>query len=340
MKQFQEHIPLLPYTTFKMGGPARFFMEAESEEELVWALRKAEEQKLATVILGGGSNIVVKDREINALVLRIAIPGFITVSRTNNKILLRMGAGEVWDTAVKRSASMGLSGIEALSGIPGTVGATPVQNVGAYGQEVKNTIVSVRAYDRAEQRFLELSNTQCIFAYRDSMFKHEGKNRYVITAVTFRLSAAPAAIPQYPDVIAYFKAKGIEQPSPEQIRVAVIEIRNAKLPDPGHIASVGSFFKNPIIPESQSTSLKKQHPDMPQYPATPGFAKLAAGWLIDQLGFKGKSFGRIAIYDRNALVLVNTGNASFSELEAAVQEIKNAVHDRFGVWLEQEPDII
>ncbi len=340
MKQFQENVPLLPYTTFKMGGSARFFMDVESEEELAWALRNAETQRLALVILGGGSNVVVKNGPINALVAHIAICGSASISRNKAETLLRVGAGEIWDRTVARTVAMGLSGIEALSGIPGTVGATPIQNVGAYGQEVKNAIAFVRAYDRTTRRFIELPNEKCGFAYRDSLFKHEEKDRYVVTAVTFRLSVKRPEIPQYPDLIAYFADKSIKYPTLEQIRNAVLEIRSGKLPDPASIPSVGSFFKNPVISETQASALKERYPTMPQYPAAPGFIKLAAGWLIDQAGFKGKQFGPISVYERNALVLVNAGNASFKDLETAVEKIKNAVQDRFDVQLEQEPDVI
>ena len=340
MKQFQENVPLLPYTTFKMGGPARFFMDIASEEELVWALGEAEARNLRIVILGSGSNVIIKDNEVNALVLHIVIPGFSVTSENNDEATIRMGAGEIWDQCVARTVAMGLSGIEALSGIPGTAGATPIQNVGAYGQEVKNVIVSVRALDRTTRQFTELSNKECAFAYRDSMFKHGGKNRYIVTAVTFKLSHEKPSIPDYPGVTDYFAQQNITEPALAQIRDAIIAIRKTKLPDPRDIPSAGSFFKNPIVPETQATTLKQQFPTMPQYPAKPGFIKFAAGWLIEQIGFKGKSFGTIAVYQNNALVLTNTGKATFQELQAAAQEIKNAVHDRFAIWLEQEPDVI
>ena len=340
MKQFQENVPLLPYTTFKMGGPARFFMDITSEEELVWALDEAEARNLRIVILGGGSNVIIKDNEIDALVLRIAIPEFSVISKNNDETIIRMGAGEIWDQCVARAISMGLSGIEALSGIPGTAGATPIQNVGAYGQEVKNTIVSVRALDRTTKQFMELSNKECAFAYRDSIFKHEGKNQYIVTAVTFKLSHEKPSIPDYPGVTDYFVQRNITEPTLAQIRNAIIAIRKTKLPDPKDIPSVGSFFKNPIVSQEKADALKQEFPKLFVFPQPNGMARISSALLIDAAGLKGKAFGDIEVYKNNALVLINAGHASFKDLETAAQEIKNAVHDRFAIWLEQEPDVI
>jgi UDP-N-acetylmuramate dehydrogenase len=333
-----ENIPLHLYTTFRMGGEAQYFFSVTSEEELIEALSFAEKKSLSVWILGGGSNILIPDeKKIQAVVIKIAITGFDVITDTKDGAEIKVGAGEVWDGVVGKTVSMGLAGLEALSAIPGTVGGTPVQNVGAYGQEVKNVIKSVRVYDRIEKQFREFSNEECQFAYRDSIFKHEGKDRYVITVVTFSLSKSEPIVPQYPGVTAYFEKENIHNPTLEEIRKAIIAIRARKLPDPKEIASVGSFFKNPIVSKEKGEEVKALYHNAVIFPVGEDKAKIGAGWLIETLGFKGAVFGNLGFYEHNALVVVNHGGATHGELVELIAMVQNAAKEKFGITLEPEP---
>lgn len=333
-----ENVSLSNHTTFRMGGVAAYVAEVQSEEELVLALTKAESLKLPVWILGGGSNILIPDNQtIEAFVIKIAIPGFTVLEEESNATDIRVGAGEIWDSVVEQTVALGFSGLEALSAIPGTVGGTPVQNVGAYGQEVKNVIKSVRVYDRRTKEFHELLNEECHFAYRDSIFKHEGKDRFVITFVTFTLEKKEPAAPNYPGVTAYFEQAGISKPTIVEIRKAIAAIRARKLPDPKEIASVGSFFKNPIVSKEKAFEVKNLYPNAVIFPIGEEKAKIGAGWLIETLGFKGAVFGNLCFYEHNALVLVNRGGATFAELEQLISMVQNAAKEKFGILLEPEP---
>lgn len=323
-----------------MGGVADFFAEITTEDELVVALAEANSRGLAVTVLGGGSNTLIKDEGVRGLVLRIAIQGSTVVSDDENTALVTFGAGVAWDSTVEFTVSKNLSGLEALSAIPGSVGGTPVQNVGAYGQEVKNVIESVRVYDREQEKFVQLSNEECKFTYRDSIFKHEGKNRYIITAVTFKLSHGAPTAPNYPGVSAYFTERNITKPTLIQIREAIIEIRKRKLPDPREIASVGSFFKNPFVTPEKAEALKEKFPKAVLFPTGNNQVKVGAGWLIDTLGWKGKEFGNLMLYPYNALVIVNKGGATYGELMELVQKIQVAIHDEFGIEIEPEPVVL
>ena len=247
-----------------------------------------------------------------------------------------MGAGENWDAAVAQTVSRGLSGVEALSSIPGSCGATPVQNVGAYGQEIAQVLLELEAFDLRDNRLVTIAASDCGFGYRDSKFKNEWKNRYAIVSLTLLLSKNPPRMPSYPGVKAYFAQNGIENPSLQQIRDAIIEIRKKKLPDPRDIASCGSFFKNPIVEAKVAAAIKEKYPDAVQFPMPDGTVKLAAGWMLEQAGFKGVKFGRIGVYSHNALVLVNLGGASREELSEAVLSVQAKVAEEFGVALEPE----
>ncbi len=336
--EIKSDISLIPHTTFRMGGAALFFAEVTSENELVEALAIAEEKKLPVWILGGGSNTLIpSEKPVEVFVIKMMIPGFEIISETENETTIQVGAGENWDGFVGRTVSLGLSGLEALSAIPGSVGGTPVQNVGAYGQEVKNVIQSVRVYDRKEKKFTELSNEACGFTYRDSIFKHEGKDRYVITFVTFLLKKERPPVPQYPGVTAYFAEHTITDPTLSEIRSAITAIRSRKLPDPKEIASVGSFFKNPIVSNEQGEEIKAQYANAVVFPVGEDKAKIGAGWLIEMLGFKGAVFGNLGFYEHNALVVVNRGDATFGELKDLIAMVQDAAQKKFGITLEPEP---
>lgn len=340
MLEMKELVDIKDYCTLRIGGQFRYFTIIESENKIPEALKFAKNHNTHLFILGGGSNLVFADNVIDILAVKMEIKGFGILNDTDNYTDIKIGAGENWDNFVAKTVNMGLSGIESLSAIPGTVGATPVQNVGAYGTEVKNTILSVEVFDTKENIITSISNKDCKFGYRDSIFKNEAKGRYVITAVIYRLSKKMPEIPNYHDVKKYFIENNINNPTLLQIRDAIIDIRRLKLPNPKEIPNVGSFFKNPIVDKNIAHKIKEEYRDAKFFPVNEKFTKIPAGWLIENAGLKGKSFGSISIYDKNALVLVNNGNATNDDLILAKNEIIKIVFDKFGITLEQEPEMI
>lgn len=335
----QENISLKNHTTFRMGPHVRYFIEIEKEEEIPEAVLFAKGKNVALYVLGGGSNtIYTKSDFFDACIIKISIPGVAITHESDTEAVLMVGAGEEWDKVVAFSVSKKLSGIEAMSAIPGSAGGTPIQNVGAYGQEIKDTLYGVKVYDLKEKIFTTLSNKECEFSYRDSIFKKE--NRYIVTNIILKLSKKDPLVPNYPGVKAYFEKKMIAEPSLLEIREAIIEIRKNKLPDPKDIASVGSFFKNPFVSEEVAERLKKEFEKPVIFDMGEGKYKVGAGWLIDSLGLKGKSFGNLSLYEHNALVIVNNGNATYHELFDLVENIQKKVEERFGISLLPEPIFI
>ncbi len=337
MLQIEENKDLTKLSTFRMQAQAAYFAEITDKNDIQPALLFASKQGVPVVVIGGGSNTIFTQPYMQALVLMIAIPGFEVIAEDNHTVVIQCGAGEVWDSVVDRTVAMNLSGMEALSAIPGFVGGTPVQNVGAYGQEVKDTIVTVEAFDRKKQRFVVLANRECKFGYRDSIFKNEEKGRYIIVSVDFILSKQPARVPQYPGVTAYFEAHDIHEPTLAQIRQVIIAIRKNKLPDPQEIASVGSFFKNPFIPVEQGNKLKAEFDNAVIFPVDEATVKVGAGWMLETLGYRGKDFGTLMCYPGNAMVIVNKGTATSHELRTLVARIQRNVLEKFGVAIEPEP---
>ena len=335
-----ESAPIGEYTTFRLGGRVRVLFHAESEADIMECAREAKRRNLPLVILGEGSNVIFKGDAVEVAVAKMELKGFSVLSEDNASTSIMVGAGERWDDVVARTVDMGLAGIEAMSAIPGTAGATPVQNVGAYGQEIRDTLVSVRAYDTRADQFVALSNQNCKFGYRDSIFRSSEKGRYIIASVVLRLSKGKPTIPKYPDLERHFAEKHISTPTVQEIREAVIAIRRAKLPDPKVTWNAGSFFKNPVLRTDDVEHLKRICPDVPTYPAEKGMTKVSAGWLIERAGLKGKDFGRIRVYERNALVLVNKGDATYSDLLTAQELITREIRERFGVALESEPVLV
>jgi UDP-N-acetylmuramate dehydrogenase len=331
-------VDLTDKSTFRLPAEAAAYVELTRAEDAPLLAELSSATGLRPFILGGGSNILFAVPRLERLVCRVAIPGIgIIGDRSAEGALVRFGAGVVWDDAVAWSVEQGLSGIEAMSGIPGTVGATPIQNVGAYGQELKDTFVSLEAYDMSERRFTTLTHADCRFGYRDSIFKHEAAGRYLITSVTLRLStAAPRA--NYASLTQELTTRGITSPTVRDIRDAVLAVRATRLPDPALVPSAGSFFTNPIIAEAAFALLKAAHPAIPSFPADPGFVKVPAGWLIEQAGFKGRSIGAVGIYGNNALVLTNNGGATHDAVEMAARTIAEAVYKTFQVTLVREPE--
>lgn len=331
------NIPLKNYTTMRLGGNARFMTDAHNAEEVAAICRNTRTQNLPIFVLGGGSNVIVHDEGFNGLVLRNRIPGFEVVADEPGHTTLKIGAGENWDEVVRRTVEMNLSGIEAMSAIPGTAGAAPVQNVGAYGQEIAESLLSLEAYDIDEDRFVTLQNADCGFSYRHSIFRGDAAGRYVITSVTIQLSKTAPTPPFYKAVQDYLDANNITLYTPQIIRDAVIAIRKEKLPDPAETPNTGSFFKNAIVEDWQLADLKKQYPDIPTYDMPDGRFKVPTGWLIEQTGLKGQTLHGMRVHDKNALVLINESAQSYADLAAAREEIKGAVRDQFRILIEQEP---
>jgi len=344
MLKIKENVNAREYTTLAIGGVFRYFVEIENIEDLrqVYIIKEKEPKFKDTpiFILGGGSNIIFPDGIINALVLKIEIKGFKIINEDNNSVDIKVGAGENWDEFVAKTVELNLSGIESLSAIPGTVGATPVQNVGAYGAEVKDVIIEVEVFDIKNKILKKLSNKECNFEYRNSIFKKEAKGKYIITNVVYRLKKSVVNIPNYHDVKKYLIEFNINNPSILDIRNIIINIRKNKLPNPKEIPNVGSFFKNPIIGKDQADKLKKKYIDMKTFDVGGGLVKIPAGWLIENAGLKGVSFGNISVYKKNALVLVNNGHASKDDLMKAKNKIIKIVFDKFGIKLEQEPGML
>ncbi len=334
--QIRENTLLLPYTTFKMGGNAAYFAELESVEDIGEYARFAREKHQPLILLGGGSNSIFPSEGVLAVCVgKIDIKGFEIISQDEHGAVVKIGAGENWDSVVERTVSFGLSGLEALSSIPGSAGATPVQNVGAYGAEIAQVMTELEAFDLENGSLVTIPAASCGFSYRNSKFKGEWKGKYAITSITLALSKLPPHAPAYPGVEAYFAKRDIKEPTLSQIREAIIEIRRTKLPDPADVASCGSFFKNPIVSKGAAEAILAKYPQAIHFD-TPEGVKFAAGWMLDTLGFKGKSFGRIEVYPHNALVLVNRGGATREELKAAVSSIQKATLEAFGVNLEPE----
>jgi UDP-N-acetylmuramate dehydrogenase len=351
----EENKPLAPFTTFEIGGPARWFVEAASEEEIAEAAAWAGEHGVALFVLGGGSNLLVSDAGFDGLVLRVGLRGIELADAPDSPGLAvyRVGAGEDWEHFVQRAIEDNCAGIECLAGIPGTVGGTPVQNVGAYGQEVSSVIERVRAFDLFEHSYVEFSATECEFAYRRSRFNSTDRGRYVVTRVDYRLKAGGAPTVRYADLNKALMADRPEgeQPTLVEVANAVRRVRQTKgmlmVEGDADCRSAGSFFKNPIVTEEQvrriAAASKK---DPPRFPAGAGVenaerVKIPAAWLIEQGGFsKGYVLGGAGISSRHTLALVNRGEASAAEIMALAAAIVEAVEVRFGLRLEMEPVLV
>ena len=338
--QFQQpraDVPLAPLTTIGVGGSARWFGRAASGNDVAAAHEWAEKGGLPLFVLGGGSNLVVADEGFDGLVLQMAASGVTAVQRADD-VLLSAGAGESWDALVAFAVERGLAGIECLSGIPGTVGGTPIQNVGAYGQEVASVIEAVSAFDRHERRSAALSAGECEFSYRMSRFKARDPGRFVVCEVTFRLRVGAPTI-TYPDVVAYLSQQGVRAPTVRDVREAVLGVRRRKgmvidAADPD-TRSVGSFFMNPVI---DHTAFVRIDGNPPHYMMDNDTVKIPAAWLIEQSGFgRGHADGAVGLSNKHPLAIVNRGGATARDIVRFARRIKNAVLDRFGIVLRPEP---
>ncbi len=340
----QENIPLAPMTTLGVGGPARYFAEARTPADVREAVREARKRGLPLFVLGGGSNLVVSDAGFAGLVLKIETGG-IEERDDDGKLVLDAGAGVEWDALVGHAVARNCAGIECLSGIPGTVGGTPVQNVGAYGQEVSETISNVQALDLESGEIVELCPEACRFAYRTSIFNTAARGRYIILRVSFALRPGAAPTIKYADLRHVFSKQKIEHPTLEQVREAVREIRRTKamliVPGDEDCCSAGSFFKNPIVTVSEHQRLlavaAERGYDLPSFESGEGI-KVPAAWLVEHSGFqKGYMRGAVAISRRHALAIVNRGGATAADIVALKDEIQAGVREQWNVELKPEP---
>jgi UDP-N-acetylmuramate dehydrogenase len=337
-----ENVPLSAYSTMKLGGPAAFLTDINRKEEIPQALDWATQRSLPTVMIGAGSNIIWSDDGFKGLVLVNKILGIEEQTINDTEYYLTVGAGMNWDEFVAHTTSKGLSGIEFLSLVPGTVGATPIQNVGAYGQEVANTIATIEAYDTQQRQFVTLRGSECGFGYRTSRFKTTDRGHYMITSITYFLTKANPEPPFYSAVEQYLQEHHITTVTPQVGRDATIAIRRAKLPDPTVVANNGSFFGNPVIDSARYFQLQAGYPDMVHWSAGDNQVKLSAAWLIEQAGFKDYHDPEtgMATWAKQPLVLVNEQASSTAQLLQFRQKIIDAVQQKFGVTLEQEPELM
>ncbi|RJE74823.1 UDP-N-acetylmuramate dehydrogenase [Reichenbachiella sp. MSK19-1] len=338
MSLIQTDVSLKPYNTFGLDVVAQYFVEVTTESELKEALEWARETGVEPYVLGGGSNILLT-QDVKTLVIKNALKGVTVLEESDTEVRVQVASGEVWHAFVLHSIAQGWGGIENLSLIPGTVGAAPMQNIGAYGVEIKDVFGSLTALDRAHLETRTFAADECQFGYRESVFKKELKGKYIITSVTLVLSRNAQLNTSYGAINETLTERGIANPTIRDVSDAVIAIRQSKLPDPKVIGNSGSFFKNPVIASAQYEQLK-DHYEIPGYPQSDGQVKVPAGWLIEQAGWKGKRIGAIGVHDKQALVLVNHGGGSGQALYDLAMEIQASVQSKFGIEILPEVNVL
>jgi UDP-N-acetylmuramate dehydrogenase len=339
MPKIHSNYSLQKHNTFGIAAKARFFVSLTAEEELNWLLKQPEYQNQKVLWLGGGSNLLLT-QDFDGLVVQLNFKGTQIDFISESDALLKAAAGENWHQLVLYALELNLGGLENLALIPGNVGTAPIQNIGAYGVELKDTFYQLRAFDLKEKAFKIFSKEECHFGYRDSYFKNEGKGRFIITEVTFKLSSKNHKVNTEYGAIRQELQKQDLMPSIHNIAQAVISIRLQKLPNPAEIGNSGSFFKNPIVDKATFTSLKEQYPHVAHYVLESGKVKLAAGWLIEQAGWKGYRKGDAGVHAKQALVLVNYGKASGTEIYSLAKEVSESVFRKFAVKIIPEVNII
>jgi len=338
MLQIQQNVSLKNFNTFGIDVSAKYFVEINRAEDLIELFMDPERMKMNRLVLGGGSNMLFR-KDFDGLVIHMNIHG-IDYRINNQQVLVVAGAGEVWNDLVNYCVSNGFAGMENLSLIPGSAGASPVQNIGAYGVELKDIFVSCNAFEISSGTFKTFSKADCQFDYRDSIFKNDMKGHYIIVSVKFELSLTPDIKLHYGAIQDEMTHRGIKNPTIKDVSDVVSHIRVSKLPDPSTIGNAGSFFKNPIVPQDEFDVVKEHFPNVVSYPAGQGFVKLAAGWLIEQCGWKGKVVGNTGTWHNQALVLVNHGDATGREVYNLSSQIIDSVYSKFGLTLEREVNVI
>ncbi len=334
----QTEVSLRPFNTFGVAVRARYLAQAQNDAEVGEALQTAKRLQLPLLVIGGGSNLLLTG-DVEALVLRMASRGLRVVSSQGDAGLVEAEAGEPWHPFVQWTLEQGLQGLENLSLIPGTVGAAPMQNVGAYGVEIKDVFAGLTALDRHTGELREFTLDECEFAYRDSRFKREA-GRWLILRVRFALARAGALRLDYGPLRQRLAEQGVSEPTASDVSRAICSIRSEKLPDPAVLGNAGSFFKNPLVSAELAEHLRTEHADLVAYPQADGQVKLAAGWLIEKAGWKGFRDGDAGVHRQQALVLVNYGAATGAQLLALARRIQADIQARFGVSLEIEPNIL
>ncbi len=340
MSRIEENVSLQSLNTFGIDVKARYFVDVSSENDLRGLITQPIYKQNKVLILGGGSNVLFT-RDFDGLVIKSGILGKQVVRTNDHMLLLKAGSGESWHDLVMHAVVNNWGGIENLSLIPGTAGAAPMQNIGAYGVEIKDVIENVEAIDLSTGTLRTFDNAECHFSYRESIFKHDLKEKYFISSITLRLTTNHHRLnTSYGAIHDILKARSIDHPGIKDISDAVISIRQSKLPDPSVIGNAGSFFKNPTISVEQFDLLKKAHPSIPSYPADNQSIKVPAGWLIEQCGWKGKRYGNIGVHQHQALVLVNYGGGSGKEIFDLAMNIRKSVQEKFNITLTTEVNVI
>ena len=327
--RIEQNYSLEGHNTFHIQVKARWFMEYDNEDELIRILKDEYFQESASLHIGEGSNLLFTG-DVNGVIIHSRIKGINIADETSKSVLLRVGAAEHWDDVVAYAVSKGWGGIENLSHIPGETGAAAVQNIGAYGVEIRDVIDTVETYNRLTFEKRIFTNDECRYAYRHSYFKEQGNDPYIVTYINLRLQKLPQYKLEYGNLTEALKDKDITL---QAVRNAVIAIRREKLPEPEELGSAGSFFMNPVITREQFDKLKSEYPTIPSYPAAEGWVKVPAGWLIEQCGFKGKREGNAGVYEKQALIIVNHGGATGDEIATFAENISNTVANKFGVIL-------
>ncbi|WP_296234303.1 UDP-N-acetylmuramate dehydrogenase [Pseudomonas sp. UBA4617] len=335
--QWQEQVSLKPYNTFGIDVKARYFSPAHDDQEVRQALSQAQQHGLPLLVIGGGSNLLLT-KDIDAWVLHMASRGRRVLSDDGERVVVEAEAGEPWHPFVQWTLAQGYCGLENLSLIPGTVGAAPMQNVGAYGVEIKDVFVGLTALDRETGALRDFGLAECAFGYRDSLFKRN-PGRWLILRVRFALSRTLHARLDYGPVRQRLAEQGVTEPTALAISEAICSIRREKLPDPAELGNAGSFFKNPVVAAAQVERIRAQYPSVVAYPQADGQVKLAAGWLIEQAGWKGYREGDAGVHRLQSLVLVNHGQASGAQMHGLARRIQADILERFGVELEMEPNL-
>lgn len=335
--EIKRNVPLKGLTTFKIGGSADFFCNAYSRQDIVEATLFAKEKKLPIFILGGGSNVLLSDKNFAGLVIHINIKSLRFKDEDDREVQVVAGAGESWDEFVATCVTKNLYGLENLSLIPGSVGASVIQNIGAYGVQVKDTLMSVEVFDMEQMKFITLSADECRLEYRNSMFKTLEGRKYIVVTVSFRLRRSAPLSTNYPDLALYFKTHEEVAPTLESVRSAIISIRKQKLPDTTIIGTAGSFFKNPVISEEEFVILKTRYPEIPSFPQDDSKIRIPAGFIIDVIGgWKGYREGDAGVYEKQALVLVNYSSATQEDVLKLAMRIEKDIYNKTGIILERE----
>ena len=334
------NVNLRPYNSFGFDAIAKYFVEINTIDDLQTLIQSGVLQKHKTLILSGGNNILFQKDVFDGLVVYINTKGIEILREDGNEVVVRAQAGEDWPEFVRFCVSKGWHGVENLAYIPGKIGAAPIQNIGAYGMELKDSFLQCEAMDLTAGDTKVFTKEECRFGYRESIFKHELKGRFVITSVDFLLKKNAPLNLEYGNIKAYLEQNGIENPSLQQLLDAICAIRDAKLPDVKQIGSAGSFFKNPVISIEQFEDLQQQYPNIPHYPDTEGMVKVPAGWLIEQAGWKGWRDEHMGVYNKQALVLVHYGGGKGQDIVELAYKIQDSVEAKFGIRINPEVNFI